>query len=45
VTLEEMERHWSFADLADCHEALDIKAEIEDHIVEKAKQEGAKGGR
>ena len=29
VTLEEVERYWTICDLADAHEALDIKNEAE----------------
>ena len=36
-TLIEVQEHWSLDDLVDCHEALDIRAEIEKEEAEKAK--------
>ena len=32
ATLKEIETYWSIDDLADANEALDIKAEAEDHM-------------
>lgn len=31
ATLEEIERHWSFNDLLDAHEVLDIKEDVEEY--------------
>jgi len=39
VTLEEMDRHWTINDLADAHEALDIKEEVEQYYMKKAEKE------
>lgn len=36
ATLEEIERHWSLVDIADAHEALDIKEEAEAYYVKQA---------
>jgi len=44
VTLEEMNRYWTICDLADCHEALEIQAEI-DNYYQKAYEEKAKAER
>lgn len=44
TTLEEVDRHWSLTDLADAHEALDIKAEIEQYYIEQNKAKSG-GGR
>ena len=30
TTLQEIETHWSFADLLDAHEVLDIKEDVEE---------------
>lgn len=40
MTLRELEEHWSIDDLADAHEALNIKEEAENWALEKARKEG-----
>jgi hypothetical protein len=42
TTLQEIDEHWDINDLADAHEALDIKAEIEEDIRREIKENDAK---
>jgi len=37
TTLEEIERHWSVDDLADCHDAMDIDQEMQEQLAPKVK--------
>jgi len=37
ATLEEIERYWNINDLYDAHEAMDIKEELEQHVIEATK--------
>ncbi len=39
VTLQELDKHWDINDLADAHEALDIKSEIEEYLGESIKND------
>lgn len=45
TTLEEIDRHWNLVDIADAHEALDIRAEAEDYYMEYNKQKSKSGER
>jgi len=38
ASLSEIEKHWSINDLADANEALDIKDEVEAHMMKEAKE-------
>jgi hypothetical protein len=37
ATLQEIESHWSFLDLLDCHEAMSVKSDLERRAIEEAK--------
>ncbi len=37
ATLQEIETHWSIDDIADAHEALDVKAAIELAVNQKSR--------
>jgi hypothetical protein len=35
VTLEELERYWTLNDLADAHEALNVRADAEEYFTKE----------
>ncbi len=40
ATLQEMDIHWSINDLADCHDAMDIRTEAEKIASDKSRPKG-----